>query len=206
MAGWLTIVFGGYYKTGDRVMLGGIRGDVIDVGILRTTLFELGDWTAGDTYNGRVVRVANSFVFKEPVFNYSADFTFLWDEIAVPVRHDSDRAEARAILERVINEAAGPYAQEVHETWDDMTRRYLLEKARVEPMVTLTMDENWLTYRLRYPVDYRRRRLTKDALFETILDAFDRTDGRVRVATVAQEVTLVGPASATASDGARLEN
>ena len=65
-------------KPGDRVLLGGIRGDVIDISLLRTTLMELGEWVKGDQYNGRIVRVANSFVFKEAVLNYSADFPFLW--------------------------------------------------------------------------------------------------------------------------------
>lgn len=76
-AGWLAIMVGDFYKPGDRVQLGGIKGDVIDQGILRTTVMELGDWIDGDLYNGRIVRIANSFVFKEPVFNYSADFPFL---------------------------------------------------------------------------------------------------------------------------------
>ena len=29
LAGWLAILGGGFYRTGDRVMLGGIKGDVI---------------------------------------------------------------------------------------------------------------------------------------------------------------------------------
>jgi len=78
-AGWVAISFGNFYAPGDRVQLGGIKGDVIDVGILRTTLMEVGQWVDADLYNGRIVRVANSFIFKEPVFNYSADFPFLWD-------------------------------------------------------------------------------------------------------------------------------
>lgn len=77
VAGWLAIMVGDFYRPGDRVQVGGIKGDVIDQGILRTTVMELGDWIDGDLYNGRIVRIANSFVFKEPVFNYSADFPFL---------------------------------------------------------------------------------------------------------------------------------
>ena len=69
VAGWIAVSLGTFYATGDRVQLGGIRGDVIDVGILRTTIMECGAWVNGDQYNGRIVRVANSFVFKEPVFN-----------------------------------------------------------------------------------------------------------------------------------------
>jgi small-conductance mechanosensitive channel len=61
---------------GDRVQLGGIKGDVMDIGVLRTTIMETGQWVDGDLYNGRIV-LANSYVFKEPVFNYSGDFPFM---------------------------------------------------------------------------------------------------------------------------------
>jgi small-conductance mechanosensitive channel len=67
-AGWVAISFGQFYRPGDRVLLGGIMGDVIDISILRTTLMECGGWVSSDLYNGRIVRIANSFVFKEPVF------------------------------------------------------------------------------------------------------------------------------------------
>jgi small-conductance mechanosensitive channel len=76
IAGWFAISFAHFYKIGDRVQVGGIKGDVIDISVLRTTLMEIGDWIHADLYNGRVVRIANSFVFKEPVFNYSGDFPF----------------------------------------------------------------------------------------------------------------------------------
>ncbi len=98
VAGWLAILFAGFYKTGDRVQLGGIKGDVIDVNVLRTTLMETGQWVDGDLYNGRIVRIANSFVFKEPVFNYSGDFPFLWDEIKIPVQFGSNYDKARKLF------------------------------------------------------------------------------------------------------------
>ena len=36
VAGWIAISFGQFYKPGERVQLGGIKGDVIDIGVLRT--------------------------------------------------------------------------------------------------------------------------------------------------------------------------
>jgi small-conductance mechanosensitive channel len=44
----------------------------MDIGVLRTTIMET--QVDGDLYNGRIVLIANSYVFKEPVFNYSGDF------------------------------------------------------------------------------------------------------------------------------------
>jgi small-conductance mechanosensitive channel len=54
----------------DRVQLGGIKGDVMDIGVLEGN-HHGGQWVDGDLYNGRIVLIANSFRFKEPVFNYS---------------------------------------------------------------------------------------------------------------------------------------
>jgi small-conductance mechanosensitive channel len=42
-AGWVTIITGRPLSIGDRVETGGIRGDVIDISILRTTLMEIGN-------------------------------------------------------------------------------------------------------------------------------------------------------------------
>ncbi len=193
VAGWFAINFSNFYKTGDRVQLGGIRGDVIDIGMLRTTLMEVGEWVRGDLYNGRLVRIANSFVFKEPVFNYSGEFPFLWDEITVPVRHTSDRVLARQILEKVATEVIGEYTDFAKTAWRDLVGRYLIENARIEPMVTMTADENWLTFTLRYVVDFKKRRGTKDQLFQRILDEFDATAGKVSFASAAQEITLMNP-------------
>jgi small-conductance mechanosensitive channel len=94
-AGWVAVAFGNFYRVGDRVQLGGIKGDVIDIGMLRTTIMQVGEWVNADQYNGRIVRVANSFIFKEPVFNYSGEFPFLWDEIKVPIKYGSDYHLAR---------------------------------------------------------------------------------------------------------------
>jgi small-conductance mechanosensitive channel len=77
IAGCIAITFGRYYKVGDRILLGGVKGDVIDISVLRTTIMECGSWVDGDLYNGRVVGLANSFLFKDPVYNYSGDFLFL---------------------------------------------------------------------------------------------------------------------------------
>jgi small-conductance mechanosensitive channel len=191
VAGWVEISFGRFYQVGDRVELGGIVGDVIDIGVLRTTLFELGQWIGGDQHNGRIVRVANSLVFQAPLFNYSADFPFLWDEITVPVKYGSDRRLARQILQQIIDEIAGPDVPAAQAMRDKLVKKYMIEQLVVEPVVTMTANDNWIEYTVRYVVDYRKRRRTKDRIFERILDEFDRSEGRVAFAsTTVQLVDL----------------
>ncbi len=188
VAGWVAVSLGNFYAPGDRVQLGGIKGDVIDVSILRTTLMEIGEWVAADLYTGRIVRVANSFVFKEPVFNYSGDFPFLWDEITVPVKYGSDWKLARQMLRGIVDEVLVDYAEKVKESWLLMVSQYRVEEADVEPMITLRATDNWIEFTVRYVVDYRKRRWMKDHLFTRILEEVDKSDNRVRLASTTFEL------------------
>ncbi|WP_418263807.1 mechanosensitive ion channel family protein [Flavobacterium faecale] len=182
-AGWLAIMFGDFYKTGDRVQLGGIRGDVMDIGVLRTTIMETGQWVDGDLYNGRIVLIANSYVFKEPVFNYSGDFPFLWDEIKIPVQYGSDYDMARALLLEIGGKVAGDLTQQSREKWMGLQNKFRLEEAQTEPMVSLIANDNWVEFTLRYVVMYKRRRATKTELFTQILKSFEATNGAIKFAS-----------------------
>lgn len=182
-AGWLAIMFGGFYKSGDRVQLGGIKGDVIDIGVLRTTIMETGQWVDGDLYNGRIVLIANSFVFKEPVFNYSGDFPFLWDEIKIPIQYGSNYDKTKEILEKVGIEIAGDLTRQSREKWNDLQTKFRLEDAQTEPMVSLVANDNWVEYTLRYVVSYKKRRATKTALFTNILKQIEATNGEIKFAS-----------------------
>jgi len=182
-AGWLALTFSSFYRVGDRVQLGGIKGDVIDVGVLRTTLMECGEWIGADLYSGRIVRIANSYVFKEPVFNYSADFHFLWDEIKLPVKYGGDRALALEILQRVAGEVVGEHAAEAQKVWRHMMEKYMIVAAETTPTVTLAANDNWLEYTIRYVVKYTNRRSAKSQLFSRIMDEIDQTNGRVAIAS-----------------------
>lgn len=188
-AGWMALSFGRFYQVGDRVQLGGIRGDVIDIGVLRTTVMECGGWIDGDQYNGRVVRVANSFIFKEPVFNYSADFPFLWDEIKLPVRYGSDYELARREFQAVLEAITGAYAARLSGDWRRMTDSYLLEHAQLAPMVTVSVKENWAEFVLRYVVDYKQRRSTRDRISMELLRVIEASQQRIRLGAPSFELS-----------------
>ena len=47
-------------------------------------------------YSGRIVTVTNAKIFDEPVYNYTRDFPYLWEELRLPIPYSADRARARA--------------------------------------------------------------------------------------------------------------
>jgi small-conductance mechanosensitive channel len=189
VAGFIAINFSNFYKVGDRVMLGGIKGDVVDIGMLRTSMMQIGDWVNGDLYNGKIVRVANSFVFKEPVFNYSGDFPFLWDEIMIPIKTEGDYKYGQEKFLEILNEVQGDYAKGAQKAWTKMTETMMVENAQVMPMVSLDFDQNWITYTLRYVVDFKKRRGTKHLIYTKVLDTIRQSNGKLAVASAAMEIT-----------------
>lgn len=189
LIGWAVITFGNLYKPGERIRLGGMMGDVMDIGPLTTTLMECGDWVKSDLYDGRVVYLPNNIVLREQVQNYSVDFPFLWDEIVVPVRTDSDHRLARSILLEVGKREQAATMADAQQYWSNFMLHHRAEDARLDVVVTMSFDANWIEFTLRYLVDYSRRRSTKDILFTAILDAFEKTDGKVRIAAPQLQVT-----------------
>lgn len=132
-------------------------------------------------------------MFKEPVYNYSSHFPFLWDEIKIPVKFGSDYKLARSVIEQVGNEVVGDYSKEAQEHWETLVRKFLIEDARIQPLVSLIFNDNWVEFTLRYVVDYRRRRATKDLLFTRILEEVDQSSGKVQFASATFQVVDLPP-------------
>src|ERR1700729_2688457 len=140
IAGAFSIGFSKLFTVGDRVQIGDIRGDVIDIGLLRTTMMETGNWVSKDKYNGRIVRVPNSAVLKGPIFNYSQGFQFVWDEIKVVLTTGSDCELATNMLTRVATEVIGDYLAEAQISWKAVSDYYETVNPSLEPAITLVVN------------------------------------------------------------------
>ena len=54
-------------------------------------------WVEARQYTGRIVTVSNSQIFDQPVYNYTRDFPYLWDEMRIPITYRVDRAPAAPV-------------------------------------------------------------------------------------------------------------
>jgi small-conductance mechanosensitive channel len=189
IAGAFSIGFSSLYAVGDRVQIGDIRGDVIDIGLLRTTMMETGNWVSRDLYNGRIVRIPNSTVLKGSVFNYSQGFRFIWDEIKVRFATTSDCTLARQMLLRVAKEAMGDYLVEAQVSWKAMSDNYQSANPPLEPTVALVVNSGALEFSISYVVDYTKRTSMQNLLFTKIVEEVANSKGRLE--WLSSTVTLV---------------
>ena len=199
-AGYLNIISGRIYRIGDRVRIGNVVGDVMDISILRTTLMEIGEWVEADQYTGRIVTVANRVVFSDPLYNYTQHWGYLWDEITVPVTYSSDWRQAAEIM----LEHGRIYTEELHDQAEarltQMYDRFPLQHTQVEPTIYLAMTDNWVELTLRYIVDARERRKVKGQLHLELLQHFE-TEENITIASMTVEIVGFPPLRGNVNHG-----
>jgi small-conductance mechanosensitive channel len=202
VAGYFVILRGRTFNVGDRIVMGGVRGDVIALDFTQTTIMEMGQpppvqgadpamWVRSREFTGRVVTVTNAKIFDEPVFNYTRDFPFVWEELALPITYDADRDRA----ERILLDAAGRHTVQISELSQDvleeMQRRYVMKRADMTPKVYYRLTDNWLELTVRFIVRDHGIRTLKDAMSRDILRALD--DAGIAVASATFEIVGLPP-------------
>ena len=175
--GWFHLLVRATYKQGDRIEINDVRGDVVDVRFLHTTLMEIGGWVDADQSTGRLVHIPNAWVFQHAVYNYSAGFNFIWNEIPFTVTFRSDWEAAREIILRFAEETSETAAQEMKAQLKRMASEYLVHYRILTPFVYARVVENGVQLTLRYLCPERSRRGSTHTLTMQILNAFKAHGG-----------------------------
>ncbi len=184
VAGYVVILRGKTFSIGDRVIIGGVRGEVIALDFFQTTVLEMGQppsvesetdpamWVLARQYTGRVAVVTNGVIFDEPVFNYSRDFPFIWEEFHIGIGYNDKYEVAEQILLDAAHKHTEPIARMTESAREHLHHVYDLEPPSVEPRVYYRMTGNWVELALRFIVPDRGIREIKDAMYRDILKRF----------------------------------
>jgi small-conductance mechanosensitive channel len=193
IAGWFNIVSGGIYRVGDRVEIAGVKGDVIDITLLRTKVLEMGSslpeepsWVGGRQSTGRIVSISNKATFEQPTYNYSSFFEYVWEELRVPVPYSADWR----LAERIVCEEAERVSDSegARQAIEEMRRRFPIPAHEVDPQVYVTLTDNWVELAARFVIPVRRARTIKDQMSRAIRERFD--EAGIRVASTTMDVTV----------------
>ncbi|WCO02863.1 mechanosensitive ion channel family protein [Psychroserpens ponticola] len=191
VAGSVYIFLVKVYKPGDRIEINGIKGDVIDVDSIYTTMMEIGQWVSSDNYSGRIVKLSNAFVFKGPIYNYSQDFPFIWDEFNLPIRYGSDIDLAKSMIIKIASEVLSEYTTNSKAEWKSVVNKYYIEDAQIDPTLAISLTDNWIQFNLRYIVDFKKRRFIKDLLNDKIRMEIENTNGKIILASTTIELIKI---------------
>ena len=176
LAAWLFIIWRRPFNVGDRIELGGAKGDVIDVRPFKFTILEIGNWVDADQSTGRVIHIPNHEVFTGQLANYTSDFEFIWNEIQVLVTFESDWKKAKDILSEIVNEVSADFIESAKRQIAKASKSYLIEYRYLTPIVYTDVKDSGINLTVRYLTDPRRRRGTSQIIWERILETYQEND------------------------------
>lgn len=183
-AGYFVILRGKTFNVGDRIKMGPVRGDVIALNFIQTVIMEMGEppavqaedpgmWVQSRQYSGRIVTVSNAQIFDDPVYNFSRDFEYIWEEMHFPISFRDDRRKAEAILLDVINRHTAEIVKLAEPQIERLKEQFFIESAELKPRSYMSITDNWVEFAVRFIVPVRNIRSVKDAISRDIMDALD---------------------------------
>lgn len=209
-AAYLIIMRGSTFSVGDRIVMGDVRGDVIALDPFQTTIMEMGEspgeqgdapalWIHGRQFTGRIVTVNNGAIFDKPVYNYTRDFPYIWDEIMLPIPYEGDDARAEALMLEAARQHAVLPEQIDGDRAVQLQRRFGLALPEIAPRTYYQLTDNWIAITLRFLVPAHGARQIKDRMYRDLLAAF-RKEG-IGIASGTYAIVQVPPIKLEPSDG-----
>jgi small-conductance mechanosensitive channel len=172
LAGWAFIVSRRPFDVGDRIEIGGHKGDVIDQRLFQFTLNEIGAWVDADQSTGRIIHIPNGRIFTDPIANYDKGFKYIWNEVPVIVTYESDWKKAKEILTAVAFKHAEHLTAEAERDLLTASRQFFINYRKLTPIVYTSTVDSGVRLTMRYLIEPRRRRGTVSAIWEDILTEF----------------------------------
>jgi small-conductance mechanosensitive channel len=202
VAGYFVILRGKTFNVGDRIVMGGVRGDVIDLSFMQTRIMEMGQspkeqadapsmWIRSRQFTGRIVTVTNDKVFDEPVYNYTREFPYIWDEINLPIKYGDDCGTAEQILLDAAREHALTKSEIGGDEVERLETQFGISGEDLDPRVYWRMTDNWLELTVRFLAPDHGIRPIKDAMIRQILA--NLTKAKIEIASGTYAIVEVPP-------------
>jgi small-conductance mechanosensitive channel len=201
-AAYFILLRGKTFNVGDRITMGGVRGDVIALDFIQTTIMEMGQppgeqadapamWVHARQYTGRIATVTNDKIFDQPVYNYSREFPYIWEEMQLPISYKDDRKRAEEIMLEVAARHTVKISEMSEEALKEMERRYLMRRSELDPRVYWRLTDNWIELTVRFIAREHGVRDLKDRMSRDILQGLE--DAKIAIASGTYEIVGFPP-------------
>lgn len=174
LAGGIVVVTNNFIRVGDRIQIEDSLGDVIDIGVFNTTMFEIQNWVDGDQATGRIVTIPNGVFLSKQVMNYTGDHEYIWDEIMIPLTYQSDWKKAEKLFKDIVEKETQIFIDPANTQLRKLSRRYYIAERQTEPVSFVTSNDNWIELTIRYITEAKQRRSIKSEINKAILASIAR--------------------------------
>jgi small-conductance mechanosensitive channel len=175
---YFVIIFAKLYDLGDRIRIQNVKGDVRNIGVLHTTLEEVGeDEKLGGELTGRLLHIPNLLILDYPILNYSKEYSvhyttissdYMFDAVRIPISNESDVVKAIAILEEVIKRNDDIYVKDAGTIFRNGYPKFLNEAIN-DPRVQIHIEPQRIWIQGKFVAPLRGRNELKSQILEEFI-------------------------------------
>lgn len=183
MSGYFSRVSAKPFSIGDRIEVGGIRGDVIDQNLFFTKILEIGPGQITNQYTGRSVNVPNSLFLTQSIINESFTEDYTLHVFIVPILIDTKLMEHQKRLLECCQKVCAEYIEQARLVFEQFGRSQAIETPSVEPRVHIKFhDKDTAELIVRVPA----KTALKGRIEQEILKEFSQYYAKNRIPKVAE--------------------
>ena len=201
-AGYFVILRGKTFNVGDRITMGGVRGDVIALNFIQTVIMEMGEppavqqddpgmWVHSRQYSGRIVTISNAAIFEKPVYNYTREFPYIWEEMHLPISYKDDWQRAEQILRDAVAHFTSDISNMAQPELERLKRDFFIENADLTPRVYVRLTDNWIELAVRFLCRTHDVRGLKNRISRELLEELRKA--KIGIASGTYEIVGVPP-------------
>jgi len=167
--GWFVLMGKNGIRIGDRVEIDGVAGEVIEVGLFRTSMLETGNWTDKGHPTGRRIAFLNSFAIRGQYLNFSTTSQWMWDEIRFGIPAAGDAHGLIELIRKAVVEETDADTSLAEAEWKRDSSKSALGQLSAEPAVEMRPGASGIDIVVRYVTRATDRFDTRNRLYERVV-------------------------------------
>ena len=168
--GWFVLMGRNGIRVGDWVEINGVVGEVVEIGLMRTVLFETGNWTDTGHPTGRKVAFMNGFAIEGHYFNFSTSGQWLWDELQILVPSGQNPYPLIESIQNMVARETDANARMAEQEWKGATSRYRIKSLSADPAINLRPTTAGVEVHVRYITRASERYAARAHLYQGIVE------------------------------------
>lgn len=174
VAGYFFLIGKYGVHAGDRVQIGGVTGEVVDIGLVRLQIMEMGGGLSPRP-TGRVVAFSNAVVFQagSGMFKQIPGTSFLWHEITLTLDSNGDYRQVEKRVLDIVNRVFAEYKDRMEAQRRNVERSLNSTLGAFAPESRVHLTQTSLEVVIRYPVELGSAAEIDDRITRDLLDAIE---------------------------------
>ena len=162
------------FKVEDRIQIGDIKGDVMNISHLSFDILEVSTKEENGQSTGVVVSFPNSTIFSQPVKNINKGFKYVWNELIVPVKLNCDLVKNKQEIYKIVNslETIKNIPRKMKSMVNEVNTENRIYFNKYDPIIYTKIVDNHIELTVRYLMHPKKARYVESVIWNKIYLAY----------------------------------